>query len=143
VRAACEDNRLRFDAPVFRGPKTLALTDTGRRVLDDVAGLMTQHPELLLLRVEVHWDGARPKGGEARRKLMDRAQARADVLFQELWIKRNVWAERLDAVGYGAEGRSLQRFERTMAEPRSPRSPDHPWRVELRAVQWSSAAYRP
>lgn len=66
-------------------------------LLDEVAAILTDHPELTKLRVEGHTDS---RGGAASNKAL--SQKRADAVVAYL-VGKGVDAARLDAVGFGED----------------------------------------
>lgn len=64
-------------------------------LLDDVAAILTTHPELTKVRIEGHTDS---RGSDDHN--LDLSQRRAEAVRQYL-IEKGVEAERLEAVGYG------------------------------------------
>jgi outer membrane protein OmpA-like peptidoglycan-associated protein len=66
-------------------------------LLEDVVGILIDHPELTKLRIEGHTDS---RGGAAANKAL--SQRRADAVMQFL-IGKGIAPERLEAVGYGEE----------------------------------------
>jgi outer membrane protein OmpA-like peptidoglycan-associated protein len=66
-------------------------------LLDEVAQVLTQHPEMLKIEVQGHTDN---RGSAALNKKL--SQARADAVRKAL-VERGVWAERLQTKGYGPD----------------------------------------
>lgn len=66
-------------------------------LLDEVAEVLTQHPEMLKVEVQGHTDN---RGSAALNKKL--SQARADAVRKAL-VERGVWAERLQTKGYGPD----------------------------------------
>lgn len=66
-------------------------------LLDEVARVLTAHPEILQIRVEGHTDD---KGNDAYNKSLSQRRASA---VRDYLIKRGVAADRLQAMGFGEE----------------------------------------
>ena len=66
-------------------------------LLDEVAQVLTQHPEMLKIEVQGHTDN---RGSAVLNKKL--SQARADAVRKAL-VERGVWAERLQTKGYGPD----------------------------------------
>ncbi len=66
-------------------------------LLDNVAEVISAHPELLMIRVEGHTDG---QGNDQKNKKL--SQRRANAVLKYL-IQKGVAASRLEAVGHGEE----------------------------------------
>lgn len=124
----CELSRIDLEPAELFVSRKVQLTAAGDRAIADVARLMELRPDLLLLRVEVYATGGRASASSAqRRQLLDRSQARADFVLRRLWRGHGVWAERLDAVGYGVE--------RNTAEGVTHGGGNGTWRVHLVVAQ--------
>jgi outer membrane protein OmpA-like peptidoglycan-associated protein len=85
---------LRFEgAP---GNPTAALTTASQQLLDELAALLAQHPEIERVRIEAHVDNS--LGQKAALAL---TQSQAEAIAQHL-VSRGVPAGRLEAIGVGA-----------------------------------------
>jgi hypothetical protein len=81
--------------PMHRVPK-----EPGRSVLHAVGQLMREHPEVLLIRIEVSTRGA-SDDPDKQRQAAASTQRRADAIFRQLWRREKVSAERMEALGVG------------------------------------------
>jgi hypothetical protein len=81
--------------PMHRVPK-----EPGRSTLHAVGQLMREHPEVLLIRIEVSTHGASTDHGKQRQAVAS-TQRRADAIFRQLWHREQVSAERMEALGIG------------------------------------------
>ena len=90
-----EGDLIALTHPVNFDPGTAALTPRGQEILDQVASLLEEHPEIALLRIEAHADD-----GESSEDNLKLSQMRADTVRAEL-VMRGVKRKRLSAVGFG------------------------------------------
>ena len=65
------------------------------QLLEEVAGVLKEHPELTKLEVQGHTDN---RGGEKHNEKL--SQARAEAVVKAM-VKRGIAADRLSAKGYG------------------------------------------
>jgi len=85
-----------LDRVFFRTGKAL-IQWRSRKLLDNVAKVLTAHPEIARIRVEGHTDNVgKPEGNKVL------SQKRADAVVAYL-VKKGVPAERLEAVGFGQD----------------------------------------
>ena len=92
-----QEDHLALSRPVSFKPGTAELTPASGLVLDQVAQLLEQHPEVKTLRIEAHTDAKGPAA--ANLKL---SQQRADRVRKEL-NRRGVRYDRVYAVGFGED----------------------------------------
>jgi hypothetical protein len=93
-----------------------------RRVLDAVAGLLRQRPDILLVRIE-GYSSSPPGEVPARvRQQIEGSQARADAVLRYLWQSGGISAERLEAIGFGYHPERASQTAR--------------WPIAFRVVQW-------
>jgi hypothetical protein len=85
---------LRFEGTAT-GP-TARLTAESRQLVDELATLLGQHPEIDRVRIEAHWDS-----GIGREAALALTQSQADAVAQAL-VERGFPAQRLEAVGVGS-----------------------------------------
>ncbi len=95
------DGVLELPQPLFPDAEGSKLRARDEQLLSRVAEWLRLHPEVLMLRIEVFAGGEPRPGVWAHRTQIERAQRRADNIFRYLWRGEDIWAERLDAVGYG------------------------------------------
>ncbi|MCC6897908.1 MAG: hypothetical protein IT377_02975 [Polyangiaceae bacterium] len=100
ARVSCDASRFELAHPIVLHPDRPAPDEPTRGVLDRVGQLMAEHPEILLLRIEVGVGEDPGPDPAERRAALASAQRRADALLQYLWRRRGVSAERLEAVAY-------------------------------------------
>jgi hypothetical protein len=102
---SCDGEHIVVKFPIRVYPNERKPGDLTPKVIAAVAELLRQHPEILLVRVEVR-SARRPSTDPAARRFERlEAQARADVVLKELWRRHGISAERLEAVGHGPSGR--------------------------------------
>jgi hypothetical protein len=118
---SCDATRFVLAHPVELHPSRAVPEEPTRSVLAAVAQILERDPSILFVRIEVY--SASPPGTDVarRRAALSLAQRRADALFQYLWRKRGISAERMEAVA----------LEPRVAEP----PPSTPWKVVFRIVQ--------
>lgn len=75
-------------------PDSIALSDASRNILDEVAAVMEDNPQITLLALEGH-----AADGEIKHSI-DISEQRADAVRDAL-IERGVEAKRLRSIGYG------------------------------------------
>jgi outer membrane protein OmpA-like peptidoglycan-associated protein len=100
LRARVESGEIKINDKIFFEFDSSAIKPESRVILDDVAQVMLEHPEILLLEVEGHTDDV----GEAAYN-QQLSEARADAVMRYL-MEHGVEPERLIARGYG-ESRPL------------------------------------
>ena len=101
AQLSCDETTILVGRPLTVHPDAGALPEAARQTLDSVARLLEERQDLLLVRIEVY--SARdpgPSPASVRREITE-SQRRADRIFRDLWKRGRVWAERLEAVGYG------------------------------------------
>ena len=100
VRVSCDASHFVVAHPIELHPDRPVPDEPTRGVLGRVGVLMSQRPEILLLRIEV--TVGRDPGPDLakRRAALASAQRRADALLQYLWRRLGISAERLEAVAY-------------------------------------------
>jgi outer membrane protein OmpA-like peptidoglycan-associated protein len=97
TRVTIRDGRLSIRQPVsFKGPAA-EISPTAASVLDEVADVLSTHPEVKRVRIEAHWDSSLPK--DKAQELTDQ-QAKAVASYL---AKQGVGESRLEAVGMGAQ----------------------------------------
>lgn len=121
AHVSCDAERIVLARPVSFHPRRSIPPAPARAVLERVAALLRQRPDIQLVRVESY--SSRPAGAsaEARRREMAESQRRADAVLRFLWRRGGISAERLEAVGYGFDPRFQGAAER--------------WPIVLRIVQ--------
>ena len=102
---SCDGQQIVVKFPIHAYSNERRMGDPTSKVLAAVAELLRRHPEILLVRIEVHSALRPPRDPTARRQLLLETRARADVVLRELWRRHGISAERLEAVGHGASGR--------------------------------------
>ncbi len=111
ARLSCDGSRILVRGPIVAHPRRSQPAEPTRKVLTAVAEIMRQHPELLMLRVEVFSSKPAADAAAERRALSD-TQARADAVFRYLWRRQKISAERLEPVGRGSVPRYAGAKER-------------------------------
>ena len=101
ARVAVTAERIEIEGSVFYETGNAIIKPESFPLLDEIAELLNDHPELTLVRIEGHTDSR----GRASANLT-LSQARADSVLEYL-VRGGVSAERLTAVGYG-EDRPLE-----------------------------------
>lgn len=100
--ATLENDRIRVARPIEFVGRSKTLTPDSTAVLDEVAALLRKHPEVMLLRIEVH---AGPSGNaSADLKL---TQERAMALAAQL-VRAGVPQKQLSARGYGSQAKAAR-----------------------------------
>jgi OOP family OmpA-OmpF porin len=95
ARAAVQADRIDIKDSVYFETNKAVILPQSYALLDEVAALLAQHPELLRVRVEGHTDS---RGAAADNERLSQARAEAVVAYL---VKGGVAAARLDAVGFG------------------------------------------
>lgn len=103
VRVSCDGTRFLVRDSIELHPARALPEEPTRSALAALTDLLDAHPEILLVRIEVYVGRAVGPRPDQRRAALAEAQRRADALFQYLWRKRGISAERLEAVGYEHE----------------------------------------
>ncbi|MFL5347472.1 MAG: OmpA family protein [Hyalangium sp.] len=94
---AIQQGRIEIKDTVYFNTAKATIQKRSFKLLDQVAKLLTEHPELAKVRIEGHTDNAgKPQANLAL------SQRRAEAV-REYLIKKGVAAERLEAKGYGQE----------------------------------------
>jgi outer membrane protein OmpA-like peptidoglycan-associated protein len=84
-------------------PSDLTPNAAARDLLDEVAEFLRDHEDtILLVRIDGFVVSAEAREPERARRLIEQSQSCANVVFQYLWRRRGVSAERMEAVGRGA-----------------------------------------
>jgi len=96
ARARLDGDRIAIAEQVHFDTGSATIQARSLPLLDEVAAVLHDHPEIALLRVEGHTDAS---GDPAANLALSRARAAAVV---DSLIERGVELERLDAAGYGA-----------------------------------------
>ncbi len=91
ARLSCDGQRIELAGPLDFHPRASPPPPAARATLTAIAQVLREHPEVLLLRVDVQAPAAR--GGAVA------AQARADAIFHWLWRRGGVDPERLHPLG--------------------------------------------
>ncbi len=91
ARLSCDGQHIELAGPLDFHPRASPPPPAARATLAAVAQVLREHPEVLLLRVDVRAPAAR--GGAVA------AQARADAIFRWLWRRGGVDPERLHPLG--------------------------------------------
>ena len=135
MRAANPDVTLTPQAIVLRVPIRFKpgapkLAPGVKAELEGVADLLSEHPEIKMLRVEAHWSGAGRKGkgtkGADPSKQLTERQAKA---IRDYLISKGAPADRVEAVGVGGECP----WSRTSAPATRPRTAGSSWSSSARA----------
>lgn len=100
ARVSCDGSRFVVAHPIALHPDRPVPDQPTRGVLGRVGELMSERPEILLLRIEVAVGRDPGPDLAKRRAALASAQRRADALLQYLWRRLGVSAERLEAVAY-------------------------------------------
>ena len=79
------------------GEPTIEPTESGFHLLDEVADVLVNHPEIRALRIEAHWDSSLPA---AKAQALTNAQAKAIAKYL---VDEGVSQERVRPVGMGAK----------------------------------------
>jgi hypothetical protein len=118
ARPSCDGQKILVKHPIELHPQRPPSEPT-KSVLAALGRLLREHPEILLVRIEVDAVGTLDSDPSQRRQELDKAQARADALLAYLWRRHGVSPERLEALGVtrNAEGGRTR------------------WQVTLRIVQ--------
>lgn len=111
ARVSCSGDRIVLRSAIALHPARQVPTEPTRSALKAVAELMRDRPQLQLIRIEVY-SNARPGDAEQARAEVRATQARADAVLRYLWRTEKVSAERMEAVGYGAQSRFTGASER-------------------------------
>ena len=90
-------DRLRVLDPITFTTSRTKIRRRSLRVLDNLAAVLVQHPELTRIRIAGHTDD---RGGASLNKQLSRRRAEA---VREYLVGRGIAAERLEAVGHGEE----------------------------------------
>ncbi len=112
ARLSCAGDRILLASPVELHPRREVPLEPTRSVLSAVGALMREHREVQLIRIEGYSNaevGADPRRARVE---VEQSQRRADAVLRYLWLREKVSAERMEAVGYGATGRTAGAPER-------------------------------
>lgn len=104
AKLSCDGERVLVAHNLAFHPSRPAPAEPERGMLAAVAQLMRDHPEILLLRIEVYTANDPPSAEEKQREL-EQAQLRANGLFNWLWRHEKLDAERLEGTGYAYDAR--------------------------------------
>jgi hypothetical protein len=104
AKLSCDARRILVAQNLAFHPSRPAPAEPEKSVLAAVASVMREHPEILLLRIEVYTAND-PRGVEEKRSELERAQQRASALFNWLWRHEKLDAERLEGTGYAYDAR--------------------------------------
>lgn len=108
AQAKVEGERIDLRDSVYFDTNKATIQERSYGLLDDVAGILADHPELTKIRIEGHTDS---RGSAKYNKEL--SQKRADSVKQYM-LDKGIEAERLEAVGYGEE-RPLEKGENAAA----------------------------
>jgi len=100
ARVSCDRTKILVASRVDFHPQRPGPDAASKKVLERVAALLRERPEILLVRVEVYARKPFGKDAEQNRALLLEAQSRADALLQWLYRRQGISAERLEAAGY-------------------------------------------
>jgi hypothetical protein len=100
ARVSCDGARFVTAHPIELHPDRPVPDEPTRGVLAAVTAHLNDHPEILLVRIEVFTSELPGPDAEKRRVALGAAQRRADALLQYLWRKQGISAERLEAVAH-------------------------------------------
>ncbi len=119
--AALEQDEIKLDMNVEFEPGKAVLKASATAVLDDIADVLNDHPELLRVEVQGHTDKS---GDAARNKAL--SNERAEVVKKAL-VSRGIDAKRLTARGYGSAV--------PVADESTPEGREKNRRVELKVLK--------
>lgn len=100
---SCDSAAIELRHEVAFNPMQRVPKEPARSVLHEVGQLMREHPEVLLIRIEVSTHGA-SNDPDKQRQAAASTQRRADAIFRQLWRREKVSAERMEALGVGFSG---------------------------------------
>lgn len=104
AKLSCDGQRVLVAQNLAFHPSRPAPAEPEKSVLAAVAQVMREHPEILLLRIEVYTAND-PRSVEEKRSELEQAQLRASGLFNWLWRHEKLDAERLEGTGYAYDAR--------------------------------------
>jgi len=102
---SCDASQIVLARPVAFHPGRSIPPEPARAALDRVVELLRERDDILLVRVEAYSSRRVGSSPDARRQEIAESQLRADAILGYLWRRGRISAERLEAVGYGADPR--------------------------------------
>jgi outer membrane protein OmpA-like peptidoglycan-associated protein len=96
-RAAVSDTEIHINEQVEFDTGKATIKASSDQLIEEIAGILKEHPELVRIEVQGHTDNV---GGKAPNKQL--SQSRADAVKKAL-VKRGIDARRLVAKGYGED----------------------------------------
>jgi hypothetical protein len=103
-RAFLDCDQLVLREPLVVQPGYRVPREPARSQLAEVATLMRQHPEILLLRIDATTLVKVGAGPETEAWARRTAERHATAVFSQLWRREGISAERLEPVGHVAVG---------------------------------------
>ena len=103
---SCDGQKILVKHPIELQPKGRPPSEPTKGVLGELGRLLREHPEILLVRIEVDVVSTLAADPGERRHEIEKAQARADAVLEYLWRRERISPERLEAVAVtrSAEG---------------------------------------